>query len=192
MKQLKLIEAGKKAKGIFSYMNKMAESLLLKCKATTVEEFLNVANLSDCLEIRSLYYISQVQAGIKASGVEQKVWMNELIATDIDRMSRAHLIYLMYRDSISVLSHHKFKDERISKVLTMVCQLFAVKHLKENLTALYETGFLQPGNVTLMEKAFKHLLVELRPHMLGLVEWFTVGDTYPTVIGNKYGDIYEA
>jgi hypothetical protein len=28
--------------------------------------------------------------------------------------------------------------------------------------------------------------------MLGLVEWFSVGDVIPSVIGNKYGDIYEA
>jgi hypothetical protein len=28
--------------------------------------------------------------------------------------------------------------------------------------------------------------------MLSLVEWFSTGDTQPSVIGNKYGDIYEA
>lgn len=43
-----------------------------------------------------------------------------------------------------------------------------------------------------MEKAFKKLLVDLRPHMLGLVEWCACGDYIQSVIGNKYGDIYEA
>jgi hypothetical protein len=70
--------------------------------------------------------------------------------------------------------------------------MFAVKQLLVSHTALYETGFFQPGSVSLLEQAFKKLLVELRPHMLGLVEWFSIGDVFPSVIGNKYGDIYEA
>jgi hypothetical protein len=64
--------------------------------------------------------------------------------------------------------------------------------LRSNHSALYETGFFQKGAVQLLESAFKRLLVDLRPHMLGLVEWFSTGDTQPSVIGNKYGDIYEA
>ena len=78
------------------------------------------------------------------------------------------------------------------KVLTLVTQLFAVYHLRKNHNALYETGFFQKGSAALLESSFKKLLVDLRPHMLGLVEWMSVGDTQPSVIGNKYGDIYEA
>jgi hypothetical protein len=77
-------------------------------------------------------------------------------------------------------------------VLGLVNQMFAVKNLLVSHTALYETGFFERGSVALLEKAFKKLLVDLRPHMLGLVEWFSVGDQIPSVIGNKYGDIYEA
>jgi hypothetical protein len=70
--------------------------------------------------------------------------------------------------------------------------MFAVKQIMTSNNALYETGFFKKGQNTLLEQAFKKLLVELRPHMLGLVEWMSIGDVLPSVIGNKYGDIYEA
>ena len=58
--------------------------------------------------------------------------------------------------------------------------------------ALYDTGFFKKGQYKLLDNSFKKLLVDLRPHMLGLVEHFSVGDLADSVIGNKYGDIYEA
>ena len=118
--------------------------------------------------------------------------MNELIATDIEEMIRAHLIFLMFNSSLQVVNSHKFKDANIPQVLTLVIRLFAVQHLRQSPKALYETGFFAAGAANLLERAFKQLLVDLRPHMLGLVEWFSTGDTMPSVIGNKYGDIYEA
>ena len=77
-------------------------------------------------------------------------------------------------------------------MLTQLIRLFGVQHLRTNPKGLYETGFFTAGASNLVEKSFKQLLIDLRPHMLGLVEWFSVGDTIPSVIGNKYGDIYEA
>ena len=118
--------------------------------------------------------------------------MNELISLDLERMIRAHLILTMYEASVQVVAQNNWKDQTIAKVLLLVNQMFAVKQLLVSHTALYETGFFERGSVTLLEQAFKKLLVQLRPHMLGLVEWFSVGDVIPSVIGNKYGDIYEA
>ena len=87
---------------------------------------------------------------------------------------------------------HTFKDQNIPKVVDLVFKMFAVKQIMSSNNALYETGFFQKGQNKLLEQAFKKLLVDLRPHMLGLVEWMSIGDVLPSVIGNKYGDIYEA
>merc|ERR1712151_468368 len=57
---------------------------------------------------------------------------------------------------------------------------------------LYETGFFGAGSSRLQTEAFKHLLVQMRPHMISLAEGFPMFDTNHTVIGNKWGDIYEA
>ena len=89
---MKLTAAGKKAKGIFSYFNEIPALLKMKCSAKTVDEFLNPNSLLDCLQVRAAFHIMAVSKAVKEAGVEQKVWMNELIATDIDQMARAHMI----------------------------------------------------------------------------------------------------
>ena len=57
---------------------------------------------------------------------------------------------------------------------------------------LYETGFFGAGSGALRDEAFKRLLTELRPNMLGLVEFSPNSEAaIASTIGNKYGDIYE-
>lgn len=60
-----------------------------------------------------------------------------------------------------------------------------------NIQGLYTCGYFGPGSQNLIETAFKQLLVELRPHMVPLVEAFHLEGQDFSVIGNKYGDIYE-
>jgi hypothetical protein len=70
--------------------------------------------------------------------------------------------------------------------------LFCLKQLRQDNQALYETGFFGPGAHVLLDEAFKHLLRELRPHMIPLVETCPVLDVGYSTIGNYYGDIVEA
>jgi len=100
-----------------------------------------------------------VTKSIKELGVEQKIWMNELISLDLERMIRAHLILTMYEASVQVVAQNNWKDQAIAKVLLLVNQMFAVKQLLVSHTALYEAGFFERGSVTLLEQAFKKLLV---------------------------------
>ena len=59
--------------------------------------------------------------------------------------------------------------------------------------ALYECGFFSKGSGRLLNKTFKKLLVDLRPHMVPIVESIKpFSDHTVSVIGNKYGDIYDA
>ena len=86
-----------------------------------------------------------------------------------------------------------FKDKNISSILNLVLKVFAVNQLMTENRGLYECGYFSRGSGKLLENAFKALLVELRPHMIPLVESMSLLDTLTdSVIGNKYGDIYEA
>jgi len=67
-----------------------------------------------------------------------------------------------------------------------------LKQLRHDNQALYETGFFGPGANVLLDAAFKQLLVELRPHMIPLVETSPIIDVGYSTIGNYYGDIVEA
>ena len=64
--------------------------------------------------------------------------------------------------------------------------------LMKDSESLYETGFFNKGSSRLLTESFKYLLVQLRPHMIPLVEACPHGETTFSVIGNKWGDIYEA
>lgn len=59
---------------------------------------------------------------------------------------------------------------------------------------LYETGFFKRGSEGLLNESYKLALIELRPHMIPLIELnydSIVDNSYLSSIGNEYGDIYE-
>merc|ERR1712046_103571 len=86
----------------------------------------------------------------------------------------------------------QFKDQTIRPALDTILKLFAVKQLMDDSEPLFETGFFTSGSGQLRDAAFKKLLVDLRPNMLGLVEYSpNFESALATTIGNKYGDIYE-
>ena len=71
-------------------------------------------------------------------------------------------------------------------------KLFAVNQLMKDSECLYEAGFFGAGSGSLRDEAFKRLLTDLRPNMLGLVEYSPNFEaSMASTIGNKYGDIYE-
>lgn len=71
-------------------------------------------------------------------------------------------------------------------------KLFAVHHLRKDPLNLYETGFFGPKSTKVMDEAYKKLLIDLRPHMIPLIEISPKFDNaLLSAIGNKEGDIYE-
>ena len=56
---------------------------------------------------------------------------------------------------------------------------------------LYACGYFGKGATKLLDDSMHMVLTELRPHMVPLVEAFTIDAQDFNVIGNKYGDIYE-
>lgn len=120
--------------------------------------------------------------------------MNEEIAQDILGMSRAHHTYMSFFIFVKVILNTQFRDQKIKELLLLLAKVFALKQLHIDAQACYETGFFGRGSKLLMSNAMKALLVELRPHMIPLIELTTdeVSDfSYASSIGNKYGDIYE-
>ena len=116
-------------------------------------------NLHNCLAIRAVFHIQAVFNLIKNVKTGQKVWMNELFATDIEKMTRAHMILLMFTSSRDLISKQEFKDSKLTEVLELINKMFAVKQIMASHSALYETGFFRKGSNLLLEEAFKNLLV---------------------------------
>ena len=71
----------------------------IRCDATTVDEFLSLDNLNNCLSVKAVFHIKEVADLIKDSKVEHKTWMNEMVAVDVEKMIRAHLVLTMFLSS---------------------------------------------------------------------------------------------
>jgi hypothetical protein len=65
---------------------------------------------------------------------------------------------------------------------------------QDNAASCYECGYFAGGLSfsTFIGNAIKHILKEVRPYAISLVESYGVSDTVlNSAIGNSYGDIYE-
>ena len=89
-------------------------------------------------------------------------------------------------------SKHDFKDKNIKPLLDLLLKTFALNILVKDKELLFESGFFTRGSTRLVADSFAKLLQDLRPHMVPLSETFEIYDgKINSVIGNKYGDIYE-
>ena len=124
-----------------------------------------------------------------ASDGEKK---NDIFAIDIQLATKLHIEFSVFRLARQYYKDHTFTDSRIRPILDLLLKVFTVKMLMKDSEGLYESGFFNTGSARLLRESFKQLLIQLRPHMIPLIEGFPMLDIAYSVIGNKWGDIYEA
>ena len=104
------------------------------------------------------------------------------------------MLYLAFQQFKTQVETFKFTDVRTREVMLLLAKVFAFAQLAEDHGCLYETGFFSVGSQSLMDEAFKKALIQLRPHMVNLVELnydSMMDGSHLSAIGNEYGDIYE-
>lgn len=84
-----------------------------------------------------------------------------------------------------------FTDKNLRPLIMLCVKIFILKQLEFEPHGLYQSGYFSAGSQQLVEDSMHKLLTELRPHMIPLVESFTIDVQDWNVCGNKYGDIYE-
>ena len=71
--------------------------------------------------------------------------------------------------------------------------MYGLKALQQDSSSCYESGYFagKPFSAFINE-AIKHLLKEIRPYAISLIEGYGIPDEeLVSAIGNSYGDIYE-
>ena len=106
---------------------------------------------------------------------DSKTKMNELFALRVNRMTKYHLIYIMYERACNVVHNMTIRDKNVKAVFMKVFSNFALKQLSLDSTPLYETGFFGDSSGNLLDAAYKKTLIDLRPDMIGLVELLPEG-----------------
>jgi hypothetical protein len=188
------IATGKVATGIFSYLNDIDQLCSLKSTVKTVDDFLVLDHLDKCLAIRAAFIVRDVVKKLAKKDIKKKVAINDLYAMDLLQMSKAHHTYMSFVIFKRSVDNKQFKCPNIRSLLHLLGKIFVLKQLTLDCTTLYETGFFTSGSKGLLLDAMKKAVIELRPHMIPLVELKTdelMDFSYMSAIGNKYGDIYE-
>ena len=97
------------------------------------------------------------------SKAPSKTKQNELFAIEVNKMTRTHLIYIMYERARTNLEAKKIKSANLKKIMYTVLANYAIKQLQLDLSPLYESGFFGKGSADLVEQAYKQTLIDLRP-----------------------------
>jgi len=78
-----------------SYLNETDQLLSLQCKATTVDEFLDINNITTALKIRSVYQLKHLNQQLQSSKANKDEKMNDIFALDTDKTSKLHIEYMI-------------------------------------------------------------------------------------------------
>ena len=110
MKNAEKASKGKECKTIFSYLNDANKLLSSQCKAQTVDEFLDIANLQEILTVRAAYNVIETYEMVNEKKAPKKVKENELFTMDIVRMTKHHLIHAIVYLAKDRVDNYTFKD----------------------------------------------------------------------------------
>lgn len=92
---------------------------------------------------------------LAASKAPSKTKQNELFAMEVNKMTKMHLVYIMYERAKAKLQSKGIKDANVTKIFMTVLANFALKQLLTDNISLYESGFFGPGSGDLLNAAYK-------------------------------------
>lgn len=192
MKTLKKVKGGKKAKLNFEYINHIPQLLSSKSQAKTAADCFDLNYLETVLKVRAAHHLETTYNLLNESKASNSVKQNELFASDVQHLSRAHISYIIFQMAKDGHDKKTWKCAGAQKIFQLCLAIYAIKQIQEDSEALYETGFFGKGSALLFNDAMKEALVRLRPQMIALVEIMEDDFNQLSGIGNYHGDIYES
>jgi hypothetical protein len=100
---------------------------------------------------------------IRASKAKYAEKMSTLFTIEMQEMTKVHincLVFQMFTEGIETMPVDCAKTKGH---LRNLCMYFAMNELQENSGPLFETGYLVPGALDLMQQALNLVSLELRP-----------------------------
>lgn len=116
--------------------------------------------------------------------------MNERVQLDLVEAAKAHCQLFTYLEFKQFAQRQRGKIRYILQNLSII---FGAVAVKEGAAALYECGFFSSGTFEgFLDEALEKVLVDVRPHAIGLVDAFAFTDNaLNSAIGNYNGQPYE-
>ena len=186
---------GSKLSGIMEYFNVVGEQGFIlsdhrPINAKNSSEYLNLPYLLNWFRYRSILRNVSVAMEFNNMMKKKKISFEEAwkeCANDLLKASHTHCYYIIMISFVNKVN--EITDEKIKKVLTRLCILFALTHfLDEN------WGECIPSDqYRLIKQSVYHMMSEIRPDCIPLVDSFDYSDQIlRSSIGRYDGNVYEA
>jgi acyl-CoA oxidase len=132
-----------------------AEAALASCeKPASAQGWRDLACIARLLEARALNAVCEVGARLEASRKPFDAAWNEC-AIDLVRASRAHCYLMIVRNFVEALEG--LNDVPVRRVMTRVCQLYALQNMEDDIGAFALTRAQQSA----LRQAIRELLAEV-------------------------------
>lgn len=163
-----------------------------KCPATKPTDFLNPELILSAFGFRAAYGIAQVAEQIDRHG---RSWNSMLV--EISRISKAHCQFVLVRNFIVALQNddHLTKPENrpLLNVLRLLASLFALHTMEKELSEFLVAGYLSSEQSAMLKEQVIHLLEQVRPEAVSLVDAFALPDYFlHSALGRYDGKVYES
>ena len=82
--------------------------------------------------MRAAHYVQTLNVLVTNCGDSRLVIENEKYAMDIQKMTKAHLIHIMFETCYNDIQERAFKDEKVREVMLILVTVFGFKQLSED------------------------------------------------------------
>ncbi|GAA5798873.1 hypothetical protein HPULCUR_004280 [Helicostylum pulchrum] len=175
-----------------TYLTQYLENPKAKCPATKPEDFANPELILSAFGFRAAYGIAQVAEQIDRHG---RSWNSLLV--EISRISKAHCQFMLVRNFIVALQNDDHLAQAESRpmlnVLRKLASLFALHTMEKELSEFLVAGYLSSEQSEMLKQQVIHLLEQVRPDAVSLVDAFALPDYFlHSALGRYDGKVYEA
>ncbi|XP_052765412.1 peroxisomal acyl-coenzyme A oxidase 1-like [Mya arenaria] len=182
------VSKGQQLPGFMSYLNKPQKP------KSSINEAIKMEDLTDLYEHASVRMI-QVAAtrllSLLKSGNSMEDARN-LCGVQMVEAARMHSYLYTVRTFQSVIQA-RASDPKVAKVLTSLCQLFAVNGILQRLGDFLQDGFLSGQQAAMLADRQLALFADIRPNAVALVDSFDYRDeVLESCLGRYDGNVYEA
>lgn len=163
-------------------------------KAKSIQEFLSIDHLLALFRYRALVAVVSAGEQLKeliSQGIEYDDAWNSCSITLVNT-AQSYCFYFMLTKFYIAINENEMvqKDPAVKNVLTQLCALFACCNILDGQQWI---GLLNSQQMKFVNQGISHLLNELRPNAVSLVDAFNIPDrVLNSSIGRFDGNVYEA
>lgn len=126
---MKKVKNGKKAKLNFEYINHIKQLLSTKSEAKTTADVFDLNYLETALKVRAAYHLETVDSLLSESKASKSVKFNELFATDVQHLSKAHISYIVFQMAKDGYDKKTWKDAGAQKIFQLCLVIYALNQI---------------------------------------------------------------